>query len=194
VPPTSNILLSTIKPEPDALRCRELIKPGDRVVDVGANIGAYTRLMSESIGPEGLVHSYEPIPETFSYLHNNVKKCGVDNVIVHNAAVSTQAGEFKMRIPRHNFYRPRCRRNATFRSKRLPLMKNFLRRPVCPSFKCDAEGHERKVIEGALKLIQRDHPVWLIETWNEDVIRRMQELGYKATKLTNDWLFSPNVA
>jgi FkbM family methyltransferase len=187
-------LLSSIKPEPDALRCRELIKPGDRVVDVGANIGAYTRLMSEWIGPEGLVHSYEPIPETFSCLHNNVKKCGVDNVIVHNAAVSTQAGEFKMRIPRHNFYRATLSSEGDIPVKTSALMKNFLRRPVCPSFKCDAEGHEREVIKGAPKLIQRDHPVWLIETWNEDVIRRMQELGYKATKLTNDWLFSPNVA
>jgi FkbM family methyltransferase len=61
--------------------------------------------MSEWIGPEGLVYSYEPIPETISYLHNKVKKCGVDNVIVHNAAVSTQAGEFKMRIPSHTLYR-----------------------------------------------------------------------------------------
>ena len=58
--------------------------------------------------------------------------------------------------------------------------------------KCDAEGHERAVIEGAVKLIQRDHPAWLIETWDEAVIRRMREVGYTATKLEHDWLFVMN--
>jgi hypothetical protein len=45
------------------------------------------------------------------------------------------------------------------------------------------------VIEGALELIRRDHPVWLIETWSQEVIQRMVELGYQATKLEHDWLF-----
>jgi hypothetical protein len=40
-------VLANLKPEADALRCRCLIKPGDCVVDVGANIGAYTRLLSD---------------------------------------------------------------------------------------------------------------------------------------------------
>jgi hypothetical protein len=56
--------------------------------------------------------------------------------------------------------------------------------------KRDAEFHEREVIEGALALIERDHPAWLIETWDDAVIQRMRELGYKATQLDHDWLFT----
>ncbi len=81
-------LLFRLSAEPDALRCRSFVKLGDCVIDVGANIGAYTRILSQWVGREGSVHSYEPVPETFSYLCNNVTKFGMANVIVHNAAVS----------------------------------------------------------------------------------------------------------
>ena len=101
-------VLVNLKSEPDALRCRYLINRGDRVVDVGANIGAYTKLLSEWVGPEGLVLLLsEPIPETCSYLQNNVRKFGMGNVVVHNAAVSSRPGELKMCVPSSNFYQAR---------------------------------------------------------------------------------------
>jgi FkbM family methyltransferase len=182
-------VLANLKSEPDALRCRCLIKTGDRVVDVGANIGAYTKLLSEWVGPEGFVHSYEPIPETCSYLQNNVRKFGMGNVVVHNAAVSSRPGEVKMCVPSSNFYQARISSGGDIPVKSVCLDEEFSSLTCVSFIKCDAEGHERAVIEGAVKLIHRDHPAWLIETWDEAIIQRMRELGYKATKLEHDWLF-----
>src|SRR5713226_1445855 len=176
-------VLANSKPEPDALRCRYLIKAGDRVVDVGANIGAYTKLLSEWVGPGGSVHSYEPIPETCSYLHNNVRKFGMVNVVVHNAAVSSRAGKLKMRVPSSNFYQARLSSEGDIPVRSVCLDEEFSSLGSVSFIKCDAEGHEREVIEGAVKLIQRDRPAWLIETWDEAVILRMTEFGYRATKL-----------
>ena len=110
-------LLSRLSAEPDALRCRSFVKLGDCVIDVGANIGTYTRILSQWVGPEGSVHSYEPVPETFSYLCNNVTKFGMANVIVHNAAASSQHGEGKMHVPNSNFYRARLSSDGDFVEK-----------------------------------------------------------------------------
>jgi FkbM family methyltransferase len=182
-------VLANVKPEADALRCRDLVKPGDRVIDVGANIGAYTRLLSEWVGREGFVHSYEPIPETCSYLCNHVRKFGMGNVIVKNAAVSSRSGELKMRVPSGNFYQARLSPEGNIPVKLVCLDEEFSSLKGVSFIKCDAEGHEGEVIEGALKLIQRDHPAWLIETWNDAVVERMKELGYSTTRLKHDWLF-----
>jgi FkbM family methyltransferase len=186
-------LLAHLGPEPNALRCRDFIKAGDRVVDVGANIGAYTRVLSRWVGPDGFVHSYEPVPETFSYLHNNVKKFGLGNVVLHNVAVSSRSGQLKMCVPCGNYYQARLSPEGDIPVKSVCLDEEFSSGGGVSFIKCDAERHEREVIEGALELIQRDRPIWLIETWDEAVIQRMKELGYTATNLENDWLFTRDV-
>jgi FkbM family methyltransferase len=182
-------LLRKLVPEPDALTCRQFLQPGSTVIDIGANIGAYTKLFSDWVGPEGSVHSYEPIPETFSYLENNVKKLGMTNVTVHNVAVSSQPGTMKMKIPDRKFYQARISPDGDQEVALVRLDDEFPQTRGIAFIKCDVEYHEAFVIEGALKIIQRDHPVWLMETSDDSVIERMKSLGYKATHLSADWLF-----
>jgi len=48
-----------------------------------------------------------------------------------------------------------------------------------PDFiKCDVEGAEGRVIDGARSLIARRHPIWLLETFNDEVPVLMESLGY----------------
>ena len=49
-----------------------LLKPGDCVVDVGANIGYVTSLMARKVGPKGKVLAFEPEPTLAEKLKNNV--------------------------------------------------------------------------------------------------------------------------
>jgi len=55
--------------------------------------------------------------------------------------------------------------------------------------KCDVEGHEVKVIKGALRTIKNSMPVWLIETFGDSTeinscafqtFKLMRALGYQA--------------
>ena len=46
----------------------------DKVIDVGAHFGLFTLLMSELVGNEGEVHSFEPVPSTSSILSENASK------------------------------------------------------------------------------------------------------------------------
>src|SRR5215469_11905501 len=66
--------------ERDAVVARKLISPGDTVLDIGANIGVYSRMLSRCVGPQGTVYAFEPIPHTFDFLSNNIRKLGLKNV------------------------------------------------------------------------------------------------------------------
>ena len=55
--------------EPDEVAVLErFLRPGDVFVDVGANIGYLTAIGASLVGPEGQVHSFEPVPQYFARL------------------------------------------------------------------------------------------------------------------------------
>ena len=51
-----------------------LTDPGDLAIDVGANIGYTTSILGVRVGPKGRVHSFEPHPEVFQSLSENVAR------------------------------------------------------------------------------------------------------------------------
>lgn len=64
-----------------------LLKPGDLVVDIGANIGWYSIVASLRVGPAGQVVSFEPAVANFALLRRNVTRNRLRNVRIHRAAV-----------------------------------------------------------------------------------------------------------
>jgi FkbM family methyltransferase len=80
------------------------LRPGDRVIDIGANIGAFSVVAGKKVGPSGRVDAYEPDPETFERLQENVRLNGLTNVVCHNCAVSGSAGRARFfRQQKHAF-------------------------------------------------------------------------------------------
>jgi|GEM_PF-343734 len=162
--------------EPDIKLVRFLLRPGKCVLDIGANIGVITKFSSEIVGRQGHVYSIEPVPTTFDVLSSNVKKFGLANVDVINCAISDAEGTVTMEVPRYkgggeNFYEARIISDSSaIRGHRLMSIKArtidalFGGSPEIISFiKCDVEGHELKVIRGALLVIEKHRPAWLIE-------------------------------
>ncbi len=72
------------------------LRPGDVFVDVGANIGYYTLLASNLVGPAGRVISIEASPSIFSTLvrHVSINRCA--NVEPCNIAISERAGTMEI--------------------------------------------------------------------------------------------------
>lgn len=69
--PLYNILYPAFKKRQDAVEIswmRRLVRPGSNVLDIGANIGFYTSLLSDLIGSEGHVHAFEPDAVNFKHL------------------------------------------------------------------------------------------------------------------------------
>ena len=73
---------------------KEHIRPGNHVLDIGANIGFYSNILSELVGREGHVHCFEPDRLNFKRLEKN---CGrLPNVSLYNKAVSEETGIIKI--------------------------------------------------------------------------------------------------
>lgn len=75
---------------------KEIIKPGMRVLDLGANIGFYTVLFSKLVGENGKVFSFEPDAKNYKYLEENTKT--LYNVIIEKKAVSDKTEKIKFYI------------------------------------------------------------------------------------------------
>ncbi|MBC6994165.1 FkbM family methyltransferase [Neolewinella lacunae] len=77
-----------------------LVKPGDVVLDVGANVGMYTLLASKLVGPAGKVYAFEPVHATHGALNENLRlnQAG-ENVKTFKIALSNANGTAQMSIP-----------------------------------------------------------------------------------------------
>jgi FkbM family methyltransferase len=161
-------------PHADVLR--EVMKPGDQVLDIGANIGWYTHFFSHLVGHDGRVFSVEPVPPTFELLSYCVQRLRLRNVELFNYAMSDQPGSATMEVPRYseggeNFYAARIvgpsAADADLRTFTVPittideLLGARLRRLAF--VKCDVEGHELSVLRGARATLARCRPLLLVE-------------------------------
>ncbi|MBC8509850.1 MAG: FkbM family methyltransferase [Anaerolineales bacterium] len=61
------------------------------VVDIGANIGMFT-LLAKHLWPTCAVYAYEPAPENYSQLTDNIQVSQVSDVFAHNVAVTNSSG------------------------------------------------------------------------------------------------------
>lgn len=183
--------------EPEYSILSEFVKPGDWVVDVGANIGHYTKKLSELVETNGRVFAFEPIPSTFNLLCANVQKFLFNNVTLINSAASNKTSIVEMVIP----YLPTGLKNyyqstISFSDKKgdsvsvLSLsLDSFAIEGDVTLVKIDVEGHEKYVLDGMKDLIKKNSPVLIVETSSEDVISNLQKLGYTSERLTD----SPNI-
>lgn len=167
----------------------QFIKPGDWVIDIGANVGYYTRKFSDLVGVNGRVIAIEPIPETFSLLASNVRNFQYDNVTLFNCAISTQFSPVNMDLPYFdtgikNFFEAKITQDGSDGIHVIALNIDALGINVPISFvKIDTEGHEVSVLEGMKNLIDKYHPTLMIEINTDDIILKVEEMGYSSHRI-----------
>jgi FkbM family methyltransferase len=183
----------TDEPEYDILP--SLITSGDWAIDIGANVGQYTKRFSELVGPRGRVIAFEPVPATFSLLAANIQYFAHPNVTLINAAASDKSHIVGMSIPEFstglaNYYQAHLSASGEMGQPVIALSLDSL----CfdhriALVKIDVEGHEALVLAGMQRLLKKYLPVLIIETGSKEVITNLASLGYVPNRLEN----SPNV-
>lgn len=144
-----------------------LIRPGDRVIDIGANVGHYTLKLSTLVGVEGRVLSFEPVPETFDILSSNVGSFPLKNVTLVNGAVSNVVAETHFSTPNENLYQSHMDDSGDIGVMAFPL-KAFIPDGWPLSFiKIDAEGCDEVIISSSLSIIGDFRPVIMAEISKE---------------------------
>lgn len=168
---------------------RQFIKPGDTIIDAGANIGTHTIAFADLVGPTGLVHAFEPQRRTFHMLAGNVALNGLDNVVCHPKAIGDTNAEIGLPpLPPpdapFNFGALALSRAAAD-SERVPQVTlDSLDLPACRLIKIDTEGMEPQVLDGARGLIARCRPLLYVEAnepgASKPLSERLDALGYAA--------------
>lgn len=146
--------------EHDASIIRRFARPGETVVDVGANIGALSLVASTAVGPLGRVVAVEPHPKTFSYLQQNVRLNRRENIVALNCAAGATAGTLSFSDLSADD------RNAVIERGGLQVPVETLDAlldgwpgPIA-LLKVDVEGFEKYVFEGARRVLERTECVY----------------------------------
>lgn len=71
-----------------------LVRPGDRIVDLGAHIGTFAIPLARAVGPTGAVLAVDGNPLAYSLLAANAEINGFGDRIVVRRALLGQVGEF----------------------------------------------------------------------------------------------------
>ena len=186
---------SFVTSEPEYAILSTLITAGDWVIDIGANVGHYTKRFSELVGPTGRVIAFEPVPETFALLAANLQVLPKTNVTLINAAVSDKTNLVGMSVPAfdtglRNFYQAHLSDASDSGLQVLTLCLNSLDLAhKITLVKIDAEGHEARVLRGMHQILLRDKPTLIVETGSREIEDSMERIGYTPEKLAG----SPNV-
>lgn len=181
--------------EPDFEILGDFLRDGDWVIDVGANVGHYTKRLSELVGRTGRVIALEPVPSTFSLLASNMQAFGTSNITLLNAAASDRLEVVGMTIPifesgLQNLYQAHLSQAgaSSVTTLTLPLDSLQISQKVA-LVKIDAEGHEEHVLEGMKELLKASMPVLIVETGSVGLIEKLKSYGYQCKRLHG----SPNV-
>lgn len=140
-----------------------LIEKGDRVIDIGANVGHYTLKLSDLVGEQGRVIAFEPVPETFEMLSSNLGHAEKNNVTLINGAVFKDVTEAKFTVPGENLYRSHMDAAGdlaimTFR------LRSFLPDTWVLTFvKIDAEGCDEDIIRSEIDVFNYFRPIIMSE-------------------------------
>ena len=177
---------------------QQLVKEGDTVIDIGANLGYYTRPLADIVGATGEVYAVEPVPVIFSVLKRNVG--GRKNVALLNYALGSEERTIEMAndsVAAAGYFG--TGRNFVsdgelsgdairFSAQMVRGSRLFADLKRIDFIKCDIEGYERVVIPELQPLIERHHPTVLIETDGEtrqEIIKTFTQMGYRAYMLEN---------
>ena len=174
-----------------------IVKPGDVVVDAGANVGYYTLLASRLVGDEGKVYAFEPEPECFALLQKNVRLNGLTNVVLEQKALSNRKGVIKLYIAElnqgdHRIYQPEGESRPSVEIEAVRLDEYFKGRGRrIDVLKMDTQGAEGLILEGLTGLLegQSDGPAIFMEFWpnalqkmgtdSGDLLKMLQSYHYQ---------------
>lgn len=154
------------------------IRPGMTLVDVGANIGYYTLLFSKLTGAAGRVYAFEPEPENFALLQENLRRNARTNVVALQRAVSDQSGPSFLYLSSENFGDHQAYPSADGRRK-VPItmtrLDDSLPGPV-DLIKMDVQGFEAHALEGMEAVIAASPRLTIFtEFWPEGLRRAGSE-------------------
>jgi FkbM family methyltransferase len=142
---------------------RRFIKPGDHVIDIGANVGYFTALASQLVGASGRVTAVEPNSENCRLILATADRNGLHNIDLLPVALDATRGwaHFSTHIGSNGGMR-RTEIDGIIADAGLIVptfpLDGLVDRPV-NFVKIDVEGAEYRALQGATRILDNDQPI-----------------------------------
>ncbi|MDR3621892.1 MAG: FkbM family methyltransferase [Paludisphaera borealis] len=181
-----------------------LLRPGDRFVDIGANIGMITLAAASKVGETGVVDAFEPNPRCAARIRSFLEHNHIGHVRLHEMGVGDVDAELCLSVPRHNsgegsFLPFDSTENTPDRYEQMTVpvhvADSILEADPRPPMmiKMDVEGFECFALKGLSRTIERHRPIVATEVESShlvragqtpaDLCRVMEDFGYEG------WVF-----
>jgi len=154
-----------------------LLKPGDRVLDVGANRGNFALYASRRIGESGRVLCFEPNPACVTMIKKAIEQNSISNIEVFNLGLSDSSGVLSLTIPKINsgeatFGASQYSRDDSYSVDVDVVRGDSVVSAVVPHFiKIDVEGFEPRALRGLAATIAKSSPLVLTEMVSSHLAR-----------------------
>ena len=148
---------------------QKILFAGAVVVDAGANIGIYSEFLSRCVGPNGVVHSFEPCPDNFVRLRCATRKLA--NVHLCPAAVGQHSGETMLYVSDklnvdHRVYVSEGNARHALQVGMVALDDYFKPGQRVDLLKLDIQGYELHALQGARRILNENPEIkLLLEFW-----------------------------
>jgi FkbM family methyltransferase len=161
----------------------EYVRPGDVVLDIGANVGFFT-LLAAKLVREGFVYAFEPLPRNLDYLRRHLEMNRVRNAEVLPLAVAASSGTARFNVAESPAMGGLAEGGglevATETLDRL-VGGGRVRRP--DFLKIDVEGAEHDVLRGAAAVLREARPTIFLSAhgWKQHELcsALLTEAGYR---------------
>lgn len=185
---------------------RANLREGDTFLDVGANIGWFTTLAAQIVGPSGVVHAFEPRDETRGLLARSIIDNAIHDIVeLHDAIVSDQPGQSRL-VWLEGGNNPGGTRvmsatetfadGMTTQSARAIAIDDLNVDGRLSLIKMDIEGAEGLALKGARQTLARHRPIILTELYDpalqfvsgmalSDFGSLIRDLGYEVRRLVD---------
>lgn len=136
------------------------LKPGDRVLDIGAHRGFFASWALDRVGPKGWVTCFEPETDNFKLLSDWAHEH--DNVVAYNMALWSEEGKKRLYLS-HSCAEHTLIGAANRQYEEVVVSTIDANVTRADFLKIDVEGAELDVLKGGTTLLDRSRPHIAIE-------------------------------
>ncbi len=132
------------------------------MIDVGANIGTLSLACADQVGASGKVYSFEPHPETFRYLKNNIALNGFKNIQDFSYALGSKDAQMYISDESDDSQNAIKNNGNGGISVQMKTLDSLIpANQKIKLLKIDVEGYEGEVLSGAKRVCENTEILYL---------------------------------
>jgi FkbM family methyltransferase len=169
----------------ETLLFKRLLRPGDVVIDAGANVGWFTLLAAALVGVQGHVYAIEPWIPNIRHLRSNIVLNRFTNVDIIEAALDSSAGRADFGVPWDSgsgslLAANHPRKQVVTTCKLDDILGEMAAGQRIRLLKIDIQGTEARAFAGAARSL-REHQIEniLVEAGEVMSLQMLRDYGYR---------------